>query len=233
MMRCTKAASALALVLALGACSSQGFNPIVVEGVNAINPWDAPDERAAAAAKPVTRAEINSADIATIRARLIEDKSPTFLFAASNNGGYVTYSSSLRQTITLRGSRVTGTRGLGWDLLSSTASTPDPLSRAIPPGQWPRQVRRSYEFPSDSPAGEIRSFDCSFEFGGTQELVIVQQRHVGVEVSETCTGPTGTFENLHLADVSTGFVWRSIQWLGPRQGLVDIEIVLPFTGSPR
>jgi hypothetical protein len=30
--------------------------------------------------------------------------------------------------------------------------------------------------------------------------------------------------------VNSGFVWRSIQWLGPEQGLVDLEIVLPFTG---
>jgi hypothetical protein len=51
-----------------------------------------------------------------------------------------------------------------------------------------------------------------------------------VEIAEYCSGPTGNFENLHFADLRTGFVWRSIQWLGPQQGLLDLQIVLPYTG---
>ncbi len=226
--------AALALVLTLGACSSQGFNPIVVEAVKVVNPWDKPKEQAApAAAKPMTRAAIDAADVASIFARLVDDKSPTLMTAVTNNGGYVTYASPLRQTLTLRGSQVTASRGLGWDLLSATSSQPDPLTRAIPPAQWPSHVTRSYEFPSDSPNGRIETFDCRFEFGTVTDIVILQQPHRGVQVSETCSGPSGTFENLHLADVSTGFVWRSLQWLGPKQGLIDIEVVLPYTGSPR
>ena len=61
-------------------------------------------------------------------------------------------------------------------------------------------------------------------------MTILEVRHRGIEISETCTGPTGTFENLHFADAGSGFVWRSLQWIGPKQGLVDIEIVLPYTG---
>ncbi len=219
-----------ALALLLGACTNQGFNPILVEAVNQVNPWNKPDEAEAAKGQPVTRAAIDKADVATIRARLLSDKSPSYLFAASDNGGYVTYASSLRQTITLRGSQITATRGLGWDILSATSSQPDPLTRAIPPGQWPKSVKRSYEFPSNTPEGRIETFSCTFEFGGPREIVIVGQRHQGVEVSETCTGPAGSFENLHLADLRTGFVWRSLQWVGERQGLIDLEIVLPYTG---
>ena len=219
-----------ALALLLGACTNQGFNPILVEAVNQVNPWDKPDEAAAAKGQPVTRAAIDRADVATIRARLVSDKSPTYLFAASDNGGYVTYASSLRQTLTLRGSQITATRGLGWDLLSATSSQPDPLTRAIPPGSWPKGVTRRYEFPANSPEGRIETFTCSFEFVGPQEVVILDQRHQGVEVSETCSGPAGSFENLHLADARTGFVWRSLQWVGERQGLSDLEVVLPYTG---
>jgi hypothetical protein len=220
----------LPLALLLGACTNQGFDPIVVEVVNQINPWDAPAEEAAATGRPVTRAAIDRADVATIRARLVNDETPTYLFAAADNGGYVTYASSLRQTLTLRGSQVTASRGLGWDLLSATSSQPDPLSRAVPLARWPAGVTRSYEFPADTPAGRVETFACRFELGAPREIVILEQRHRGVEVSEYCSGPTGSFENLHFADASTGFVWRSLQWLGPRQGLVDVEIVLPYTG---
>ena len=59
-------------------------------------------------------------------------------------------------------------------------------------------------------------------------MVILQRRHVGVEFSETCVGPAGTFENLHLADAGTGFVWRSLQWTGPQMDLIDLQVLEPL-----
>jgi len=104
---------------------------------------------------------------------------------------------------------------------------------AIPPSRWPPEVERAYEFPTFAPQGRIESFTCRYTFGEVQEIVIVQVRHRGVVVTETCEGPSGSFENLHLADVETGFVWRSIQWVGPQQGLMELEVVVPFTGRRR
>lgn len=220
----------LALVLTLGACTSQGFNPIIVEAVNTVNPWGKPTK--APQGKPVTRAEIDKADIAVIEARLVSEKTPTFLFAASNNGGYITYASSLRQTLTLRGSQITASRGLGWDLLSATSSQPDPLMQPMPVSRWPARVTRSYEFPRDHPEGRNEIFDCRFAVGGSQDIVILQQRHHVVAITESCMGPNGSFQNQHLADTGTGFVWQSRQWLGPKQGMIDLSVVLPYTGSP-
>jgi Group 4 capsule polysaccharide lipoprotein gfcB, YjbF len=222
---------AIPVLLLLGACSQEGLNPIVAAGVEEVNPFDE-DKPDAQPAQPVTRAAITRSGVATIRARLVKEKVPTYLVAAANNGGYITYASGLRQTLTLRGSLITGSRGLGWDLLSAASSQPDPVSRPIPPGQWPALVKRSYEFPANAPQGTIETFECRYERGEVRDQVILQVRHRGVEISETCTGPTGSFENLHFADVSTGFVWRSLQWLGPRQGLIDLEIIEPYTGGP-
>ena len=221
---------AVSLLVVLGACTNSGFNPIIVAAVDQVNPFDEEEVVDRPAGQPITREAVIRADVAMIRARLVDDESPTYLLAASNNGGYITYASQLRQTMTLRGSRVTATRGLGWDLLSSTASSPDPLVQAIPVSRWPAEVTRTFEFPSDSPSGRIDTYTCRFERGAAREFVIVQQRHQGIEVGETCTGPAGSFENLHFADAATGQVWRSLQWTGPRQGLIDLEIVLPYTG---
>ena len=221
---------AASLALALGACTNNGFNPIVVAAVDQVNPFDEEAAAETPAGPAITRESVIRADVAMIRARLVDDESPTYLLAASNNGGYITFASQLRQTMTLRGSRVTATRGLGWDLLSSTASSPDPLSQAIPVTRWPSEVTRSYEFPSDSPSGRIVTYTCRFERGAAGEFVILQQRHQGIEMSETCSNAEGSFENLHFADAATGQVWRSLQWTGPQQGLVDLEIVLPYTG---
>ncbi len=142
---------------------------------------------------PVTRAALTRADVAAIQVRLVDDpsKTQTLLFAASDNGGYVTFSSALRQNFTLRGSWITGTRGIGWDLLSAASSQPDPLVTAIPPGSWPQQVERTYEFTAFAPQGRIATFTCTYEFGEQQEIVIVEDRHVGVVVSETCAGEFG------------------------------------------
>ena len=123
---------------------------------------------------------------------------------------------------------MTATRGLGWDLLSAWSSPQDPLARPTPPARWPAGVERSYEFPADGPRGRIETYQCRFERGPVREMVILQRRHRGVEFSETCTGPAGTFENLHLADAGTGFVWRSLQWTGPQMELLDLQVLEPL-----
>ncbi len=219
-----------AAALALAGCSDGGFNPIVVAAVEEVLPGERAPEADAAQGAPITREAITRADVATIRARLIDDPRPTYLFAASDNGGYVTFASGIRQTITLRGSWITGSRGLGWDLLSALSSRPDPLVQTIPPAQWPASVERSYEFPAFAPQGRIETFECRFAFGAIKEIVILQVRYRGVEVTETCEGEARSFENLHFADATTGFVWRSLQWLGPQQGMIDLEMILPYTG---
>jgi hypothetical protein len=225
-MRCALAT----LALLLAACSDEGVNPIVGAAIQEIYPLRGGVETPPAPGQPITRAAIDRADVAMIRIRLVGEESGAFMVAASDNGGYVTFASTLRQTVTLRGSQVTGSRGLGYDLLSATSSQPDPLVRPIPPGQWPARVTRSYELPAQAPQGTILTFECRYEFGAASEIVIIEERHRGVEIAEYCSGPTGNFENLHFADLRTGFVWRSIQWLGPQQGLLDLQIVLPYTG---
>ena len=222
----------LGCALLLASCSDTGLNPIVGAVIREANPLqrDAP-EAARPAVPQITRAAVNRADTAMIRARLVDEEARSYLVATSANGGYVTYASPIRQAMTLNGSFVTGTRGLGHDLLSARSSGPDPLVRAIPPSAWPAGVMRSYEFPAEGARGRIETYDCRFALEEISEIVILQQRHRGIQVTETCANAEGSFENLHFADLRTGFVWRSLQWTGPRQGLVDLEVVLPYTGS--
>jgi hypothetical protein len=90
-----------ALMLLLAACTDEGVNPIVGAAFEELNPLRSGVETPPAPAQPVTRAAIDRADVATIRIRLIEEENGAFMFAASDNGGYVTYASSLRQSLTL------------------------------------------------------------------------------------------------------------------------------------
>jgi hypothetical protein len=224
--------AAILALAALTGCSSRGPNPIVEEAFDELQGFWTNEAAATPPGTPppraLTRADIESADVAAIWARLESDPSPTLLYATAQNGPYVTYLSPFRQSITLLGSQITATRGLGWDLLSAWSSPNDPLARPTPPDRWPAGIERSYEFPADGPRGRIETYACRFERGAVREFVILQRRHRGVEVSETCSGPAGSFENLHFADAGSGFVWRSLQWTGPRMELIDLQVLEPL-----
>lgn len=223
----TRWSLALAGVLLVAACGSQK-DPVVSEAMGALagmwRPAPAP-----APSKQVTRADIERADVAAILARLEGDKRSTLLYASADNGGFVTYVSPLLQQVTLRGAEITATRGLGTDLLSGWSSANDPLVHPTPPARWPADVTRVFEFPAEGPQGRVERYSCTFERGKTSSMVILQVSYTGVEMSETCTGPAGTFESLHFVDPSSGVVRRSLQWIGPKMGHLDMQVVEPYT----
>lgn len=217
----------LAAMTLLAACGSQR-DPVVSEAMGVLaGMWRT--EPAAEPQRQVTRADIERADVAAILARLATDQRGTVLYATADNGGFVTYVSPLMQQITMRGAEITATRGLGSDMISGWSSSNDPLVRPTPPGSWPVRVERIYEFPAESPQGEVERYACTFERGATSEMVILQVRYTGVEMSETCMGPAGTFENLHFVDPATGEVRRSLQWVGRKVGVVDMQVLEPYT----
>jgi hypothetical protein len=223
---------ALAALTALSGCGTGG-NPIfdaAMQEVSAYLPGRGEPEPAAPARR-LTRADLDASNTAAIWARLESDPTPTLMYAVAANGGYVSFMSTFRQTVVLRGSLVTGTRGLGTDLMSAWSRGLDPVMQATPPARWPAGVERSYEFPAEGPIGRVETFDCRFERGRATEMTILDVRHRGVEFSEICTGPSGGFENLHFADASTGFVWRSLQWTGPTMELLDVQVLEPYTGD--
>jgi hypothetical protein len=223
---------ALAALAALSACGSGGTDPIIGAAVEELSVYWTDEEPAnPTAGTPLTRADIQAANTAAIWARLESDSAPTLMYALARNGPYITYMSQFRQSVTMVGTQVTGTRGLGTDLLSAWSTRGDPLTNPTPPSQWPQTIQRNYELPADGPVGLIQTYTCRFEMGGVAEMVILQVRHRGVEVSETCTGPAGSFENLHFADASSGFVWRSLQWIGPQMDLLDVQVLEPYTGG--
>lgn len=222
-------------LVALTACGSGGKDPIVQAALSeAGGLWGKTKaaQNVSQAPRAVTRADIVRADTAAIQARLESDPTPTLMYAASANGGYVTYVSPLRQEVTLHGrAQITGTRGLGTDLVSAWSSAPDPLAQPIPVSRWPSRVKRVYELPGEGPQGLVQTFDCAFERGEPAEMTILQIRYTGVQISETCVGANGTFENLHFVDPASGAIWRSLQWVGPKMELLDLQILEPFTGD--
>lgn len=226
----------LGALAVLSSCSDEGANPILARGMEAVTSRvrasPAPGASAEGPAQPsvLTREDIEATGVAAIRLRLLEgSETGAIFYGAVENNGVVSFVTPMRETVGLRGSQVVSTRGLGTDLLRGWSSSEDPLATPTPPGEWPQTVTRAYEFPGIGARGEIREYLCTFDMGEVRTISILRQEHQGVEITETCRGSNGSFENLHFADIKSGFVWRSLQWTGPEQGLVDFEVIVPVT----
>ncbi len=226
---------AVLLAASLAACSSGGgTNPIV----SAIWQKLKPGQRAAAqelaeeqASQPrpaITFAKIKETGLAIIRARVGDDTHGVLLYARSVNDDYVTYASQLQQTFTLRGSLITASRAIGYDLLAVRSDPMDPVAVVTPPENWPAGVTRDYHIPGDGPAGQVISVQCTFTKGPDFELELLDAVIDTRIMLEKCKGDDVEFTNVHLPD-STGRIWRSAQWIGPGQGTIEIDILEPFT----
>ncbi|MEE9453328.1 MAG: YjbF family lipoprotein [Paracoccaceae bacterium] len=216
------------LALSLGACSSGGTSPVFSAIKGVILPSDE-DEKPAKAPATITRARIEQSGLAIIRGRLEGEDITNILSATSLNGTYVTYVSAFKQTVTMNGSLVTATRGLGGDLLAVRNDANDPVAVLTPPKDWPTHLTRDYRFPADGPAGNVVTLDCALTRGGETEITIVELDYTVTAFSEVCSGKGVNFTNIYLADAKSGQIWQARQWVGEKLGYLNIEVLEPFT----
>jgi len=157
-----------------------------------------------------------------------EDIYPIML-PTHRNGPYIVYGNKFRQSITLRESQITGTRGFGTDLVSASSSDNDPLKVLTPPQNWPDGVERQYRFGGGGPNGRIERFSCKFAKGGEAQISLAGTPFRVVGIAETCSGEAGQFQNLYAADAKTGRVWQSQQYVGPTMPAINLDILEPLT----
>ncbi len=222
-----KLLSASALVLA-AACSSGGPSPIVTVVKSVVLPSKDEAETKAAPA-PITRERIVKNGLAMIRARLETDEKASILTAFSVNNGYVTFANSTRQSINLRGGLITATRGIGQDLLSVIHSANDPVATQTLPDLWPESYRRGYRFAGKGPEGDVLTFACNVRRLPATTIEIVEISYDTVEFRESCVAPDRSFTNTYFAEVETGQIWKSRQWVGAELGYISLEIFEPYT----
>lgn len=230
-----KAFGALAMATALTACSSGGgTNPIVSAIWQKVKPGArraAAEAEAEAAARPpivVTFEKIKDTGLAIIRARVGEDTNGVMLYARSVNDEYVTFASQLQQTMTLNGSLITASRAIGYDMLSVRTDAGDPVTVLTPPDEWRDSVTRDYRFAGDTPEGRVISVTCRFAKGPAYELELLDKTFETTIMQGQCRGDGQRFTNIHLVQAD-GQILRSAQWLGPDLGMVEIDILEPYT----
>ena len=218
----------------LAGCSSGGgTNPIVTAVWQKIKPGNRAAAEALAAEEAartpivLTFEKIQDTGLAIVRARVGDDTKGVLLYARSLNDDYVTYASQVQQTLTLRGSLITASRGIDTDLLALRSDANDPVAVLTKPDDWPARVTRDYHLPGDGPSGTVISVTCELTLGPEFELELLDAIFDTRIMQDKCAGDGVSFTNIHLVD-ETGQVMRSAQWLGPKQGTIEIDILEPF-----
>lgn len=224
-----------AAAMGLSACSSGGGTSPVLSAIwQKVKPGArqaAREAEAEAAARPqivVTFDKIQETGLAIIRARVGDDTRGVMLYARSVNDGYVTYASQLQQTMTLQGSLITASRAIGYDMLSVRTDEGDPVTVPTPPARWRSAVTRDYRFTGDTPGGRLISVSCRFVKGPAFALELLDRTFDTTIMQAQCAGDGVRFTNIHLVQDS-GQILRSAQWLGPDQGMIEIDILEPYT----
>ncbi|WP_186766467.1 YjbF family lipoprotein [Puniceibacterium confluentis] len=134
------------------------------------------------------------------------------------NGAYQTFATSGRQVVVLRNGMITGTRGLGGDLMSSDADGLVALIRARQAGKTPYAMR----FLTGEDVTETLSYSCDVFPDGTQSLTQGRIRTTATKMIANCTGAGKPFTDTFLVD-STGYALSSRQWVGDYNNYLRVE----------
>lgn len=220
---------ALSALSFLAACSSSGTSPIVTVIKGVILPPKAADIPVKNAGATLTREKIEAFGLALIRGRIEGEDISNLLTGTAVNDQYVTYVSAFRQNITMLGGLVTGTRGMGGDLLAVRTDAYDPIAYATPTADWPSTLTRDYRFPGVGPEGEVVLVTCSLSRADDTTVTIVEVTYDVTPFTEVCTGDEVEFTNTYLTQPDSGQIWRSSQWIGDKVGYVNIDVLEPYT----
>ena len=179
--------------------------------------------------RQLSRAEINDIDSALIGIAPPGEPLAYFVAFAAKPDGKVTYLNPSMQSVTLQGSAVHGVHSLGDQRIGYRADlAEDFLSAPRPVREWPAQVTRVIRFLDGVGRPFSRTFVCAPRPIGPTQLTLADVDFELIEVEETCRSPYRSFTNRYWADEETGFVWKSLQWIGPNRGSLEVTILTPF-----
>jgi hypothetical protein len=200
-------------ILTLSACSSNnaeqgGVGSIVKAQMKTMI---AARKVAKSGVKPEAAKPFTFADIAKTKAQLVRIEIPKFKSSAlaqfvNDNGGYKTYFTAGQQSITLKGSELTATRGFRHDLIARSVG-----------GET-----RTYKYLDSE--NHLRRFDvtCETTSAGTEDVQILDKTFRLRKFEEICRNETKAFKNVKWVSAS-GKTRKATQWVGHDVGFIIIE----------
>lgn len=145
----------------------------------------------------------------------------SFVLLSTTNAGTVTFSTFSGQTLTFRGAVVTATRGFGADLMGADIADAEARIAARARASYVRRHR----FLDGEDDEIVLAFDCVLEPVGAATVTLVSgARFATTRMRETCERGALAFNNFYWVTAG-GVVVRTRQWISPRIGPMDLEIL--------
>ena len=217
---------AVAIVIGPSACSSGGPNVFKRTGEMAVTAFAG---REGVSQPQLTRAELNRIPYATIA--VSSSGGPrAYLVPLADNGGYLDYRDAVGTSVRMFGGALAGFESTGQDLDGVLYDQSDPIAHLRPLARWPAQVWREYQFSLRHLGLWAIALNCVFQPQGRETIEIVEVSVDVMRVNEVCTNARRQVTNAYWIDENTGFIWKSVQWLGPKIGHVLIEVIRPYAG---
>ena len=177
----------------------------------------------------VNRKAIEDADLAAVLMLSPTIGIGTVGIAVQMRDGRIIYNSNENRSVTLEGGLIYATLGLGTNLQAVTTQANDPLITEARAGHWPAEVTRTYLLSGRGTEPEQIVTTCTNQTSERANVEIASATRDVVAVVETCQTDTGIdFNNIHYLDAGSGRLWRSIQWTGPVQGNLQIDVIEQF-----
>ena len=221
------ALSALGLMFALGACTSDGTSAFERLGPQAKEVILGSDDEPAEAPPEITRAQLEQVPFATISVQ-VGDFPRALVVAVADNEGHVVYQDTTRRSMVLKGGLLSATHGLGYNLSAIKHQADDPVVAARPVAEWPRLITRNYQFSLANRDDYQITVRCRYQQVAREQIEIIELSFDLLRIEEVCGNGRRTFTNTYWAEPETGFIWKSNQWIGPKHDLYVIEIVRPY-----
>ena len=217
--------AALLALAALAACGSGGTDPIVAGGLDEVQRLLDRRGRRDAGGAPPRAAHPGGHRARRTSRRSGRGSSPTrrrrCCTRRRRTARYVTY--LLAAAAVDHAARLAGHRRPAAS--APTCCRPGAARRTRWRGRRRRRAgRRGSSAPTSSRptgrAGRIETYQCRFERGaGARDGDPAACATAASRSARPAPARPGRFENLHFADAGSGFVWRSLQWIGPKMDL--------------
>ena len=173
--------------------------------------------------KKFTRNEVSKIDYPLIEIRTNGILLQALMLPLSIRDGFYNYSSGSGQSLTMKGAMILRTNGLNLGFISLKTNQ-NPLFDQTPLTQWPKKQSKEYVFLRADFSSYTISFECNFIILKKEEITIVENKYFLTKILDKCSSKKTEFTNIYWVD-ETGFVWKSKQWISPKNIFAEISII--------
>ncbi len=141
---------------------------------------------------------------------------------------FYNYTSGSGQQLVMHGAMISKTKGMGTNLVSLELNKSSPFLIKTKPNLWANETKRIYGFLSTLNSIEKYSFSCTIDILGKEVITIVEIDYNLTKINENCKSNETLFSNTYWVS-DDGFVWKSKQWISPKNIYAEIYIIKPVS----